>query len=122
MKKLIVTGGSGFIGSNLVDFLIKKKYFVINIDLNKYSKSSFLINKSNIKKNYKFYKLDINSKKLLQILIKYKPDAIFNLAAETHVDRSIESPGEFIKTNISGTFNILEQMRKYIKKTKKKLG
>ena len=122
MKKLIVTGGSGFIGSNLVDFLIKKKYFVINIDLNKYSKSSFLINKSNIKKNYKFYKLDINSNKLLQILIKYKPDAIFNLAAETHVDRSIESPGEFIKTNISGTFNILEQMRKYIKKTKKKLG
>ena len=80
-----------------------------------------MINNSNIKKNYKFYKLDINSNKLLQILIKYKPDAIFNLAAETHVDRSIESPGEFIKTNISGTFNILEQMRKYIKKTKKKI-
>ncbi len=121
MKKLIVTGGSGFIGSNLVNFLIKKKYFVINIDLNKYSKSSFLINNINFKKNYKFYKLDINSNKLLKILIKYKPDAIFNLAAETHVDRSIESPGEFIKTNISGTFNILEQMRKYIKKTKKKI-
>ena len=50
MKKLIVTGGSGFIGSNLVDFLIKKKYFVINIDLNKYSKSSFLIKKSTLKK------------------------------------------------------------------------
>ena len=61
MKKIIVTGGNGFIGSNLVNFLIKKKYFVINIDKNKYSKSSFLIN--NIKKkNYKFYKLDINNK------------------------------------------------------------
>ena len=68
MKKLIVTGGSGFIGSNLVNFLIKRKYFVINIDLNKYSKSSFLIKNNNIKKNYKFYKLDINSNKLFDIL------------------------------------------------------
>ena len=71
-------------------------------------------------KNYKFYKIDINNKKILNIFKKYKPNAIFNLAAETHVDRSIDSPKDFINSNILGTFNILEQIRKY-KKIKKKL-
>jgi dTDP-glucose 4,6-dehydratase len=120
MKKIIVTGGNGFIGSNLVQFLLNKNYFVINIDQNKYSNGSYLL--KNIKvKNYKFYKLDINSKKLLQILNKHKPIAIFNLAAETHVDRSIDSPKDFISSNILGTFNILEQIRKYKKKNIKKI-
>ena len=119
MKKIIVTGGNGFIGSNLVNYLIKKKYFVINIDKNKYSDGSYLLR--SLKKNYKFFKLDINDKKLFDILKKYKPDAIFNLAAETHVDRSIDSPKEFIKSNILGTFNILEQLRKYNKVIKKKI-
>ena len=115
MKKVIVTGGNGFIGSNLVSFLLKKKYYVINIDKNKYSKSSYLLNKI-IKKNYKFYKIDINSKKIFKILTKHKPEVIFNLAAETHVDRSIDTPADFIKTNIFGTFNLLEQIRAYKKK------
>ena len=120
MKKIIVTGGNGFIGSNLINFLLEKNYFVINIDYNKYSKNSFLL--KNIKsKNYKFYKLDINSKKIFKVLCKYKPDAIFNLAAETHVDRSIVSPGDFLKSNILGTFNILEQIRNYLKKYRKKI-
>ena len=120
MKKLIVTGGNGFIGSNLINFLLKKKYFVINIDKNKYSKGSYLL--KNLKnKNYKFFNLDINNKKILNIFLKYKPDAIFNLAAETHVDRSIDSPKEFIKSNILGTFNVLEQIRKYKKRLKKKI-
>ena len=67
MKKVIVTGGNGFIGSNLVNFLLKKKYFVVNIDKNKYSKNSYLLR--NIKsKNYKFYNLD-NSQILN--LVKY---------------------------------------------------
>ena len=120
MKKIVVTGGNGFIGSNLVNFLTKKKYFVINIDKNKYSKGSYLL-KSMSKKYYKFYKLDINSKKIFHILKKYKPIAIFNLAAETHVDRSIDAPRNFISSNILGTFNILEQLRNYNKKINKKI-
>ena len=120
MKKIIVTGGNGFIGSNLVNFLIQRKYFVINIDKNRYSKHSFLL--KNLKsRNYKFYKLDINSKKIFDILSRYKPEVIFNLAAETHVDRSIDSPKDFINSNILGIFNILEQIKKYKKKNKKNL-
>ncbi len=120
MKKIVITGGNGFIGSNLVNFLIKKRFFVINIDKNKYSKGSYLL--KNIKsKNYKFYNFDINNKKILKIFTQYQPDAIFNLAAETHVDRSIDSPKDFIYSNILGTFNILEQIRNYKKKNKKKI-
>ena len=120
MKKIIVTGGNGFIGSNLVNFLIKKNYFVINIDKNKYSKNSYLLKDLKIK-NYKFFKIDINSKKIFEIFRKYKPEAVFNLAAETHVDRSIESPKDFINSNILGTFNILSQILRYKKKYKKKI-
>ena len=120
MKKIIVTGGNGFIGSNLVNFLIKKNYFVINIDKNKYSKNSYLLKDIKIK-NYKFFKIDINSKKIFDIFRKYKPEAVFNLAAETHVDRSIESPKDFINSNILGTFNILSQILRYKKKYKKKI-
>ena len=114
MKKIIVTGGNGFIGSNLINFLLRKNYFVINIDKNKYSNGSYLLNNTK-KKNYKFFKLDIKNKNILNILSKYKPNAIFNLAAETHVDRSIEAPEDFINSNILGTFNILEQIRNYKK-------
>ena len=90
-KKVIVTGGYGFIGSNLVKYLIKKNYFVINID--KLSYSANLYNLKDVKKeNYIFYKADINNKTLItKILNKHNPSIIFNLAAETHVDRSIES-------------------------------
>ncbi len=121
MKKIIVTGGSGFIGSNLVNFLIKKKFFVINIDKLTYS-SNNLSHKGKSKKNYMFYKLDINNKeKLISIIKKHKPKAIFNLAAETHVDRSIDGPRNFINSNIFGTFNLLEAIRHLNKKIKTKL-
>ena len=112
MKKIIVTGGNGFIGSNLITFLLKKNFFVINIDKNKYTKKSYLL-KNLSKKKYKFYKMDIGNKNILSIFKKYKPVAIFNLAAETHVDRSIEKPQEFISSNILGPFNVLEQIRNY---------
>ena len=118
MRKVIVTGGNGFIGSNLINFLIQRNFFVINIDKNTYSKNSYIL-KNIKKKNYIFYKLDINNKKkIISILKRNKPDAIFNLAAETHVDRSIDSPKEFINSNIYGVFNLLEAIREYKKKIK----
>ena len=116
MKKIIVTGGSGFIGSNLVNLLIKKKYFVINLDKLTYSSNKLDASCRN-RKNYKLIKLDINNKKLSGIIQKYKPSAIFNLAAETHVDRSIDGPKNFIDTNIIGTFNLLESL-KFLNKKK----
>ena len=111
MKKIIVTGGSGFIGSNLVNFLIKKKFFVINLDKLTYSSNKYHNNNRN-SSNYKFIKVDIvNKKKITKFIRKFKPTVIFNLAAETHVDRSIDGPYNFIQTNINGTFSLLESLR-----------
>ena len=120
MKKIIITGGSGFIGSNLVNYFLKKKYFVINIDKMSYSGTNY--NVSNIdKKNYFFIRSDINNKKIIiKALKKFKPSVVFNLAAETHVDRSIDNPEPFIHSNINGVFNLLESIRSYNKKAKKK--
>ena len=120
MKKIIVTGGLGFIGSNLIKLLIEKNYFVINVDKISYASNFYNIKNFSNKKNYKFFKLDINNRSnFLKILNKYNPIAIFNLAAETHVDRSIDFPAEFIKSNIVGVFNLLETFREFTKKNKK---
>ena len=122
MKKIIVTGGMGFIGSNLIKYLIEKKYFIINIDNLSYSSTKLFHRELSNNKNYVFYKLDLNNrKKIIKILKKYKPQGIFNLAAETHVDRSIDDASNFIKSNVLGTYNLLEAILFYTKRNKKKI-
>jgi dTDP-glucose 4,6-dehydratase len=109
MKKIIVTGGLGFIGSNLIDLLLKKNFFVINIDKATYSSNHYNVKEFKNSKKYKFIKLDIGNKKLNDIFVKYKPVGIFNLAAETHVDRSIDNPDSFIQSNIVGVYNLIRK-------------
>ena len=113
MKKAIVTGGLGFIGSNLICLLLKKKYQVINLDKVSYSSSFYNTREFKKYKNYRFIKCNLNEKKKLSLIInKFDPNVIFNLAAETHVDRSIDSPESFINSNIVGVYNLLEVLRK----------
>ena len=121
MKKIIVTGGLGFIGSNLIDLLLKKKFFVINIDKATYSSNYYNVKEFKKSKKYKFIKLDIKNKKFENILFKYKPNGIFNLAAETHVDRSIDNPDSFIQSNIVGVYSLLESFKNFSKKNKSRL-
>ena len=119
MQKIIVTGGLGFIGSNLIELLLRKNFYVINIDKITYSSNFYNTREFDKNKNYKFIQCDINSKKIKNIFLKFKPSCIFNLAAETHVDRSIDNPGDFIQSNIMGVYNILESFRSYSKINKK---
>ena len=120
-KNIIVTGGLGFIGSNLIDLLISKKYSVINLDKVSYSSNFYNLKEYKNNTKYKFIKCDLNSKKILNILLKYKPICIFNLAAETHVDRSIDGPRKFINSNVLGTFNLLEAFKTFSSKYNSKL-
>ena len=119
MHKIIVTGGLGFIGSNLIDLLLSKKFHVLNIDKVTYASNFYNVKEFTKNKNYKFIKCDLcNKYKLKKIINSYKPKAIFNLAAETHVDRSIDGPKNFIYSNIVGTFNLLEIIRNSKRKIK----
>ena len=119
MQKILVTGGLGFIGSNLTRMLLDKNYYVINIDKVSYASNFYNLRDISNNKNYKFIKTDIaNKKRIKKILNYFKPICIFNLAAETHVDRSIDSPKNFIDTNIIGTFNLLECFREHNNRNK----
>ncbi len=116
MKRFIVTGGYGFIGSSLIKLLLKKNYSVLNIDKLSYSAQKYNLKDVNSKK-YFFKKVDINNKKeITKIFKRYKPHGIFNLAADTHVDRSIDDSSNFIKNNILGVYNLLEAIKNYKKK------
>ena len=121
MKKIIVTGGLGFIGSNLIDLLIRKNFFVINVDKVSYSSNFYNLKDLKTSNKYKFIKCNIGDRKFKNILFKYKPICIFNLAAETHVDRSIDNPENFIQSNIVCVYKLLEYFKEYSKKFKSKL-
>jgi dTDP-glucose 4,6-dehydratase len=119
-KKIVVTGGLGFIASNLIEKLLKQNYKVINVDKISYSSNFYNLREISKNKDYKFFKCDIlNKEKIYKLLIQEKPIALFNLAAESHVDRSIDDPYPFIKNNILGVFNLLESVKKYHKIHKK---
>ena len=116
MKNVLVTGGCGFIGSNFVKYLIScRNYFPVILD--KLTYAGNITNLNQVDKNkYALIKGDICDKKLVNDLFKkYKFQGVFNFAAESHVDRSIDGPKEFLQTNIVGTFNLLESSRQYFK-------
>ena len=100
-KKILITGGSGFIGTNLVNYLSNKGYNITNLDKISYASTPEIFKKNVKRQNYRFLKIDLaNKNKVLKIFKKIKPNIIINLAAETHVDRSIDNSDEFIKSNI----------------------
>lgn len=114
-KKALITGGCGFIGSHLVDFLLSKNYSVVNCDKLTYAanKNKNIIEKTN--SSYKLVEIDITeSNSVEQLIEKHKFDFVFNLAAETHVDNSISDPNQFLQTNVIGTYNLLKICQKFI--------
>jgi len=113
-QKLLITGGAGFIGSAVVRLAITRGHGVVNVDALTYA--SCLENLTDIadSPHYTFEHADICDRPAMdRIFAQYKPDAILHLAAESHVDRSIDGPGQFIETNVTGTFTLLEAARGY---------
>jgi dTDP-glucose 4,6-dehydratase len=113
LKTFLVTGGCGFIGSHFVRSVLQKGHKVINLDALTYAASVDIL--ENVNLNYTFVHGDIQNKRLLDNLLRqYHPQYVVNFAAETHVDRSIDSPKTFIDTNINGVFSLLESIRAYV--------
>jgi dTDP-glucose 4,6-dehydratase len=116
MKSILVTGGAGFIGSHLVRLLVNKypEYHIVNMDVLTYAGNLENLKDIEAKENYTFVKCDIcDFKKVKQIFEDYKIDSVIHLAAESHVDRSIEDPFSFAQTNVMGTLSLLQAAKSY---------
>lgn len=112
--KLLVTGGAGFIGSAVVRLAIARGHSVVNLDALTYAACLENVASVSDNPNYAFEQADIRDRAALDTVFdKHNPDAVMHLAAESHVDRSIDGPADFIETNITGTFNMLEAALKY---------
>lgn len=120
MKNFLITGGAGFIGSAVIRYILDNTdNKVINVDKLNYSSSLSSLKKYNGNSRYNFAHVDICNPAALKIIFKkYQPDIVMHLAAETHVDRSIDDPLVFIQNNIIGTYNLLDQSLKYLNKVK----
>jgi dTDP-glucose 4,6-dehydratase len=114
--KILITGGAGFIGSAVIRHIINNtKHQVLNIDKLTYAGNLSSLQSVENSPNYSFSQIDIcDSKDLQKAFNEFQPNAIMHLAAESHVDKSIDSPDDFLKTNIFGTYNMLECTRKYL--------
>ena len=113
--KILVTGGAGFIGSAVVRHIINNTNDeIVNVDCLTYAGNLQSIPEADKCPRYSFEQVDICDKEeVLRVFEQHKPDAVMHLAAESHVDRSIEGPGAFIQTNVIGTFNMLDAARGY---------
>lgn len=120
MKKLIITGGAGFIGSEAVHQALDLGYTILTIDKLTYSGNLASLSDVRTHPGFSFLQADIcDQDAMTQAISDFKPDALLHLAAETHVDRSIDDPGVFIDTNVRGTFVLLEVCRAYLRKLNK---
>ncbi|MBE0469887.1 MAG: dTDP-glucose 4,6-dehydratase [Methyloprofundus sp.] len=113
--KILVTGGAGFIGSAVIRHIINDTdYSVVNVDKLTYAGNLESLKSVSDNSRYVFEKVDIcDAVELKRVFTQHQPDIVMHLAAESHVDRSIDGPGEFIQTNIVGTYTLLEQARAY---------
>jgi len=112
--KILITGGAGFIGSAVVRQAIRDGHSVVNVDALTYAACLDNVAEAGNSPNYVFEHADIRDRAALdRIFTEHKPDAVMHLAAESHVDRSIDGPGDFVQTNVIGTFNMLEAARAY---------
>src|SRR5262249_36835332 len=112
--KLLITGGAGFIGSNLIHHIIDRPEIEVLVNLDCLTYAGHLANLQQISSHpkYVFEKVDLRDKSaVLQVVQRHKISHVMHLAAESHVDRSITGPGDFVHTNVVGTFNLLEACR-----------